>query len=234
MLSVQVMSTSPRWLNMIGANAGKLFNPSIQTGSRKLKSVTNLFLSGFESNNLTTEGFSALDNIPTIVTSPVKTGNYALEATPLQSVSHKFSSSGVGIIYAYTDLYVQSLPDLQCHIIVIVDALDTNEQLINIDLDATGKLVLLDGIGNPHGSSPVLSLSTWYKVNFTVNGTDASAITINASLNGIQFGSATYDNTVNGVGNNQLTDLWIGLDIVGGDVTLGKIDFDNIFINNLS
>lgn len=159
-----------------------------------------IWSSGFELNSLTSDveiEATGGTGTKTIVTSPVRSGTYALQTNHASAagwVRYRFAvANSNGPFYFRQYLRVADYPDSAVDIIVL-DATGGGNR-ISIRMTATGALQLwdLDGTVAQIGSdSSVLSLNTWYRVELKYDASAGlSAVAVDARLDGASFASSS-------------------------------------------
>src|SRR3990167_4599383 len=152
-----------------------------------------LWSCGFELNSLTpgVEISSIFAGSPTIVTSPVRSGTYALNCNTTSSGTgfrYQFSESET-VIYVRFYIQLASAPDGETPLLDLEVAppnFTGVEDTILLDTDRT---LRLRGIGD---KSSALSLNTWYRVELFYDISTPSSTVITGRLNGVQFSTQTY------------------------------------------
>lgn len=154
--------------------------------------MARLFSSGFELNSLTAAvEFETITGAPTIVTSPVRSGTYALNATGgANDVRHPISQSTLnGPLYMRVAIYVTTLPSAITTIMVFLNNATTRGR---IRMATDGSLELWDAANKKGSSSAALSLNTWYYVELSFfNNTVSGSGEVEGRLNGSSFATAT-------------------------------------------
>ena len=181
---------------------------------------------GFELNSLTAgvEIDSTSSPLPSIVTSPVRSGTYALKCDSTTGsdkwIQYKFSNSGVIIGYIRVYIYINTAPSSGDVFLAMNTA--NSSQVFNIVLN-TDRTIQLQGTGT---KSSILSLNTWYRLEIEVDFTTQSAVVLTGKLDGIQFESLNTDLTSFPTLNNFAEFILFS----GGDYG-GLYYFDDIAIN---
>lgn len=197
--------------------------------------MARLWSGGFELNSSTTDlDWTVSENSPTIQTSVVRSGTYALQVTSLSSGAkkgqryHFHSTVGNGPYYFRVYFRVATLPSAANTIIALRS--DLGGLRAGITIDNTGVLQLFDTGGAVGSPSSALSLNTWYRIEIEFirlgNGADA---TLKARVDGVEFASATNRTIGTGVGQ-----FYVGGNVNAEAQTTGDWFFDDAAINDNS
>ena len=164
-----------------------------------------LWSSGFELNSLTADvEIEAVGGTGSraIVTSPVRSGTYALQTNstnPASWVRYRFAEANSnGPFYFRFYLRAADYPDATQNIIELEATGGTSRAGIRMTTSGTLQLMDLDGTVTQIGSdSSVLNLNTWYRVEMLYDASAGlSAVTLTGRLDGAEF--ATSGTVVNG------------------------------------
>lgn len=195
--------------------------------------MARLWSSGFELNTIIDE-FTGNANSPSIQTTVVRSGTYALQVTGLTSgqeigIRKQFASpASDGAFFFRAYFRVATLPTAENAIIGINDNNTFNNSEVYITIDSTGNLRLFDEDGQIGGASFALSLNTWYRIEIGYDRTPAA---------GSHIVSARIDGDVFAASSSR--DLSVGAFSfgVGGNLndeaqTAGDWFFDDLGIND--
>src|SRR3989344_1233115 len=182
-----------------------LFNGEILAATNQGR----IWSTGFELNSLTNDveiETTGGTGTKAIVTSPVRSGTYALQTTHTNAagwVRYRFAASNSnGPFYFRQYLRIADYPDAASDILVL-DATGGGNR-VSIRLTATGALQLwdLDGTVAQVGSdSSTLSLNTWYRVELKYDASGGlSAIAWDARLDGTSFASTSSGANASSIG----------------------------------
>ena len=160
--------------------------------------MARLWSSGFELNTTSADVEWAYTSgtLPTIQTTTVRSGTYALQITSLGStipidIAYTFKTpDGNGPYFFRVYLRVATRPSAENRIIDITgDNFGASE--IKITLDNTGALRLRDEDGVIGSASSALALNTWYRIEIEVDLTPAAGSDIvRARIDGVEFAGA--------------------------------------------
>lgn len=199
--------------------------------------MARLWQSGFELNTLTAavELTNILITAPTIQTSIVRSGVYALEVSSLssstaQAVYYQYQSAeGVGDYYFRQYLRVGVLPSAENRIIVFNDGASLSTVSVYLTIDNSGTLKLYDEDGQITGTS-TLSTGTWYRVEVHIDTTAAGGShIIEGKVDGNIFATSSTRNIVS---TNELFQVSWGGNLNSEGQTTGQWFFDDLAINN--
>jgi len=168
-------------------------------------------------------------SLPTIVSSPVRSGTYSIRCNNSGTSGSSYitlqlgSSTGINkYFFLRSYVYIADLPAATQNMITISDGGGVREL---IKLTSAGVLQLFDDGGAQVGSnSSALSLNTWYRVEVKCDMTTSSGNVIaEALLDGASFASGTYGASA---GVNRIE--------IGGQLNTTSYDyyFDDLAINN--
>src|SRR3972149_4417022 len=194
--------------------------------------MARLWSSGFELNSLTAGvEITSVTGSPTIVTSPVRSGTYALSSDVSSSQAwarYTFASPGIEVVYYRFYLRIATSVS---ETVNIFDVNSPTEGLsVHIGLTSSNTLQLINDAGVPSGQvgsdSSALSLNQWYRVELAVDSSTIIAVTLEARLDGTPFASGEVEWDAGDQG-------YIDFGIVG-IITSGTILFDDLAINDSS
>lgn len=197
-----------------------------------------LFTSGFELNvgiNITTDQDKEwhVDSTgQTIVTSPVRSGNYALKARGGDGTEQLYfqflSANNNGPIFSRVYLRIESYPDVRTSIIETTAI--TGSTGAGIFLNDDGSLQLFDANGLIGSPSSPLSLNTWYMIETKVDRTGGtSRHIIEAKLDGVVFATSNTRNISSGVAR-----IYVGVNLENDGAATGVWYFDDVAVNDSS
>lgn len=188
-----------------------------------------LLSNGFELGNYLSDGWELDAETPTITTT-ARSGSYAVEMEPLDSIFYNFGQEPVIYVRAYFYLD-EDIDDGTAMLMQIEDATGDINAGIRFSI-STNKLLGYNRIDpDSQTPSPVVSLNAWHSIELFVDSTDISNIQYICRMDGTTFVTHSYDKT--GETANQINKyLTIGLDIEGGDTNTGHIIFDDIVIDD--
>lgn len=159
--------------------------------------MSRLVFTGFELNSVTDrEEFGVGSGSGgSSVTTPIRSGAYAIRGNPVASTT-RFAlsvSSGdtTGPYFARVYFRIATLPDADAIILAFRDAANTDQ--ISIRLNTTGNLELWNEedaaqIGSDSG---VLATDTWYRIELKIDATTLAATVAEGVLDGVAFASGT-------------------------------------------
>ena len=156
--------------------------------------ITNLLTSGFEQDSLTNGievNSTSTPGALSIVTTPVNTGTYALEANTVAQTSaityNLYSANTSAYVYMQIAIYISAYPSASARIMDVVSSSVTIQA--GIKVTTGGRLQLINAASAQVGSnSAVLSLNTWYYVELSIDGTTTNG-NIEGRLNTVSFAS---------------------------------------------
>ena len=192
--------------------------------------MARLWSSGFELNSLTAGvEITSVTGSPTIVTSPVRSGTYALSSDVSSSQAwarYTFASPGIEVVYYRFYLRIATSVS---ETVNIFDVNSPTEGLsVHIGLTSSNTLQLINDAGVPSGQvgsdSSALSLNQWYRVELAVDSSTIIAVTLEARLDGTPFASGEVEWDAGDQG-------YIDFGIVS-IITSGTILFDDLAIND--
>jgi hypothetical protein len=196
--------------------------------------MARLWQSGFELNTLGALGveFTVVHGSPTIVTTPVLSGTYALRISSLVSTAFQgvrytfFTVDSNGPLFFRCYFRYATLPTAD-NTIIVIETLGA-VRLIFVELDSTGALKLNDEDGQIGSASSALSANIWYRVEIKYDRTPAAGShVVRARVDGNEFAGSATRNLSSGVGRYR----------VGGNEsneaqTIGLWYFDDLVIND--
>ena len=189
--------------------------------------MARVVTSGFELNSATAgvefDGISA--GTPSIVTSPVHNGSYALQVSPSSAQTavryNLYSSNQSNKIYVRAWVNIGVMPS-SATVLIGIDTV-TSTQLGRLEITSGGKLQLQNSSGTSIGSvSAALSTNTWYCLELSLDSSVNNG-TVEGRINGVVFSSAAGNATA-GAGR-----VIIGVSLIN---TTATITFDDIAIND--
>lgn len=194
--------------------------------------MARLFTCGFETNSLTAGiEWTTIQSTPSIQTSVVRSGTYALQinslgSTSVKGVRYQFSSSAAnGPYYARVYFRVATLPTGANQVIQFTNG---TTLVAGIELNADGTLQLRDEDGTIGSPSAALSLNTWYAVELLIDTTGAGgAHVVTARLDHVNFATASNRNLSTGVNIFR-----IGGNLAAEAQTTGDWFFDDCAVND--
>lgn len=195
--------------------------------------AARLWQSGFELNSTTAVEWETGSG-PSIQSTTVRSGTYALQFNSLSSGIRKFLSNSYtglasGPFYHRVYFRVGTLPSAENRIISVNGSVSggTSER-VYITLDNTGALRLYDEDGVIGSASSPLSTDTWYRIEIlTDRSPSAGSHEIRARIDGTEFaGSATRDISAGFLA------LHIGGNLNKEAQTTGNWYFDDVAINS--
>ena len=196
--------------------------------------MARLWSSGFELNSLTSGvEWDTTSGSPTIQSTVVRSGSYALKVNSLssgniQGVSHNINRDSGPKYFRFYFRY-DSLPSAETSLTQLFDSYIFNLMpVFYVTLNTSGQLTLYSTGGTSIGSSSSLSSGTWYRIEYYYDFTPAS---------GSQIVEAKLDGTTFASSSSISTGLLPGLVRFGGNVTNdsatgGTFYFDDIAIND--
>lgn len=159
-------------------------------------------MGGFELNN-NTSGMecTAVNSTPTIQSTTVRSGVYALQITSLASGTAKgmrqnfLTTAGNGPYYFLIYFRYATAPSGDNQIIQLNNTNDLLTPIVMIKFNSAGALELWDEDGQIGSDSSALTANTWYRVEILFDRTAAAGSqVVRAYLDGTEFaGSATRD-----------------------------------------
>lgn len=182
--------------------------------------MSRLWSCGFELNADDAEGWFLTGG--TIVTSPIRSGAYALEFTATEARRFSYRGSATAeSIFARFYIRITTLPGSLSEIFTFGNS---SVERISIRLDTDGHLELWnDEDGAQIGSdSSTLNTDTWYRIEINADTTTIASSSISARIDGSEFASGTVDLST-GLDNIQIK-----------GVTGSSWCFDDIAINSTS
>lgn len=195
--------------------------------------MARLWSSGFELNSTSSDvEWNSSNGSPSIQTSVVRSGTYALQINSLSSGTAKrmryYISSSVSNGPFFFRQYVRFATFPSAENTFTQVSSDLGGLRAKITVDNGGLLRLYDEDGQIGSESSALSVDTWYRIEYQFirlgNGADA---TVKATIDGIEFAGAT----------NRQIGTGLGIYDVGGNLqseaqTTGNWYIDDIAINN--
>lgn len=180
--------------------------------------MARLWSTGFEANSTTAwHEFTSIVGSPTIQTSVVRSGTYALRANPTAAahyITHaykNFSDSAAGYFRAY--IRIATAPSAA----TMIMGQATNGTGIRLNTDRT--LTLMKADSTALGSnSAALALNTWYRVEYQFQ----TSATIDGRLDGVSFASGTNSSA------GSLDSFFCGIITA----TTADVYFDDLAIND--
>jgi hypothetical protein len=147
--------------------------------------ITPVWLTGFEHGlaSPTTNGGGICDVISgtagtnvAIVTSPVRTGSYALKIAPTTSAAGRFgknvSGSPTRMVSSFY-LYIDTAPSSATYLVTSVTGTSTSYPQLYVN-PSTGNFELRRGSGTTVGVGPAYTTGTWLRVDWTVDVSTAT------------------------------------------------------------
>lgn len=189
--------------------------------------MARIWSSGFELNSITAdvEWSSVVGSNPTIQTSTVRSGTYALEVNAVGTImciqQIYAATAGAGPYFVRTYLYITSYPSANGAGIIQIGNSTTTQASIQMQTD--GSLSLWAQNVKVGSNSSVLSLNTWYRIEFKATAGSGTGV-IEGKIDGTNFASSTTTT----IGNSDR--LTVGMI---GSVTSHTF-FDDIAINDSS
>lgn len=196
--------------------------------------MSRLWSSGFELNSVTAsvEWTGTYDSAPTISTTTLRSGTYAMRVSSLSSgtgmgLYYNFASAASnGPYYFRTYIRVAARPSADNTVIHIDDQNDTF--IVTVKLASDGSLKLFDEDGQIGSASSVLTNDTWYRVEIEIDRIGAGGThVVRARLDGAEFAGAS---------NRNLSVGLMRFALVGNGAfetqTTGDWFFDDIAIND--
>ena len=194
--------------------------------------MARLMSSGFESNSLVAGvEITSILSTPTIVTSPVRSGTYALEINGLvtgtqKSITLPIRTASTAPLYCRFYFYLSTLPSTTTNIANFGNGGLTSS---NISLNASGQLLLRNfstTIGSP---TAALSLNQWYRVEWYADASPANGSqVITGRLNGTQFATSS----ILTISNSSTGDVRFGGNVGSDSSNAGLWYFDDIAVND--
>lgn len=190
--------------------------------------MARLYQTGFELNSVTS-GVELREtaNSPTISSTTMRTGSYALQISSLSSGASKYGrlhhgSTGAPV-YIRFYFYYTAAPSADNTIFRNA----TISPYIAIKISSTGTLKLFDEDGQIGSASSALSTSTWYRIEVEYNVSGAGGThTAKARIDGTEFAAAT--NRTTGGSDSIL----LGGNLLSEAQTTGAWFFDDVAIND--
>lgn len=195
--------------------------------------MSRLLTSGFETNSVTAGiEWTTIHSTPSIQTSVVRSGTYALEITSLGSTSIKGlryqfgAANGNGPFFLRIYFRYAAAPSAANQIMQFLDSSAVMRAAIELNSDGTLQLRDEDGtIGSP---SSALVADTWYRVELMVDISGAGgAHIVTARIDGTNFATASNRNISTGVNL-----IRIGGNLAGEAQTTGDWFFDDVAVND--
>jgi len=188
--------------------------------------MSRLFSDGYElSSNTDNVEQSSNSGTVAIVTTPVRTGKYAGRANPVASTGFwrktVFTSDRTIVGFTRVYLRIASYPSTPTHVIRYQNT--ANSTVGSVSLSTTGTLTLLKASGVAIGSaSAVLSLDTWYRIEFKTDATGAGTLEL------------SIDGSILATGANSLQGAWAK--VTWGSISSCTTDlyFDDVAVNDTS
>jgi hypothetical protein len=197
--------------------------------------MARLFTSGFETgaigNSTNNSEWSAISGTPTpsLVSSPVRSGGWALKINPSANFAsvRKFFVPSVttGTYFFRICLWVDALPSGQTEVANWADASLTSQDRLFVNANGTLTLQATVQSGVPTVVSSALSIQTWYIVEVKMVVSTAGAGLLELRLNGVVQGTTLTSITTI---TTNLTNWQLGI-TVSGTATLY---YDDIAIND--
>lgn len=196
--------------------------------------MARIWQSGFELNSLTANvEFVAINGSPTIQTSIVRSGTYALKINTIvsgamQAIRYQFSGAlSNGPFFLTTYFYFDTLPSAENAIFSGRDSVNGANR-IWVTIDNTGVLRLRDEDGTIGSPSSALTTGMWYKLDMQFDATGAgSTDVIRARVNDVEFAGAANRNISTGIDT-----LLVGANLQLETQTIGTWYFDDLKIND--
>lgn len=200
--------------------------------------MARIFSSGFENNDVNNLEWSGpISGAPSISSTTVRSGSYALEITSLTSGQAKglrlqyLASETTSDMYFRFYFRVDTLPSAENRIVIWNDATGSATPGVYVTLDNSGVLRLYDEDGQITGTT-TLSTSTWYRVEVHIDTTAAAGSqTVEMQVDGSSIAS---DSTRSISATNTPFHFFVGGNINGEAQTTGDWFFDDVAINDNS
>jgi hypothetical protein len=199
--------------------------------------MARLWSSGFELNS-TTNGveWTGSSGSPTIQTSVVRSGTYALNIGSLQSTFSQFvrwqflNTEAASNRYFRTYLRVATLPSAENSILLWNDSASvTGTPSVYVTIDNGGELRLYDEDGQITGTT-TLSIDTWYRVEVHINTTPVGGSqVVEAMVDGVTFASSSTRNIAS---TNSPFSFWVGGNLLNEAQTTGTWYIDDVAVNS--
>jgi len=163
--------------------------------------MARVWTCGFEENNLTVPFSGGATGSPTIVTSPVRSGTYALHlnptaATQAVSVIYKTGGAALGSIQSFRfALYINALPGARSVIAGWRNALNNYDERVWLETNGVVTLEATVQTGTPTITTSALSIQTWYLIEVQVLLSQAFTGFLEMRLDGTVQGTLTGINT---------------------------------------
>lgn len=190
--------------------------------------MARLVTSSFELNSLTSgvEVDGTITGSPTIVTSPVHTGTYALQCTTSAAQAYirynPYTSNTSNKIYVRAWINISSYPASGGTADIIGIYTSSITALAKLKLTSTGTLTTINSTNGTIGTaSAALSTGTWYCVEFYLDSSVNNG-TVEGRLNGTLFTSAAGNATAGAAR------VLVGI----FNTTTATINFDDIAVND--
>ncbi|HUD20551.1 MAG TPA: LamG-like jellyroll fold domain-containing protein [Candidatus Saccharimonadales bacterium] len=190
-----------------------------------------VFSSGFELNSTAANvEWTSFTGSPTIVTSPIRSGTYALQTAASGAQSYAqynwASSNGSGPFFLRAYIRIQTANNAEFSIMELHDSSDVRRAYVT--LTSSNTLQLYDEDGVIGSASSALSTATWYRVELEIDTTAAGGSqTVTARVDGTNFATASNRDISTGVAR-----LAIGNNIGNvGSPSTGQLQFDDVALN---
>lgn len=195
--------------------------------------MARLWQSGFELNSIASGvEWTTPMSTPSIQTSVVRSGTYAMNITSLSStvqkgLAHRFKSGNDNGPFFFRQYFrFDTISSGTNRIIKIQDTGSTSRVWIN--LTNTGTLTLNDEDGAIGSASSALTLNQWYRIEIKVDLTAAAGShVVEARIDGVQFAASSTRNISTGVAI-----ITMGGNMAGEAQTQGNWYIDDVAIND--
>jgi|GEM_PF-1292370 len=163
--------------------------------------MARLWSSGFEQNSLSTE-FWANTGSPIIQTGIVRSGTYAAKYAVTGGFNsyHQMRFNGVSTptnkkAYIRAYAYTTSYPTVINNSLLKIFSYNGSNQLLAVRVKTDGTLILFDLVNSAQvGSASVaLPLSSWNRIELSLDFTTITATVVTVYLNGTQFATGTVN-----------------------------------------
>lgn len=203
----------------------------------RLTFAARIYTTGFELNTVTngvevTNNNFCVTTAGAIVTSPVRTGNYSFD-TLSQSASDQCTtyqfSSGSGVIYARTYIYIPSATGYPSGNDSFFETGTSAAGYGGAYMNSSGKVGVVFGSTPSYGTtlSTALSKDTWHLIEIKVDDTVLNSQTVSVKVDGSLIDTQT--GSVTAAANSQNLLVWgIGLN----ETLSGRMYFDDMAVND--
>ena len=197
--------------------------------------MTRLQTTGFETGHAGADGFATGAGTPSIVTSPVRSGTYALQCAASASahtfIRYDFSALSARHYYLRAYIYFAAAPSATTSIMGFTGSGSstapgvTTADHLNVALDTSRRPLLRAGT-TVYATGAALATGTWHRVELRamVNTTASALDEIELYVNGAQVGAKT---------NQDLTSTLFGARYLGVEQSSGlTIVYDDVAFND--